>query len=305
LKMKRLLSILLICLILCGSLTAQKLPELEKVKEIKMLVSTREDVRRILADYNLKDSEQTFGDDTFETNNFNISVSYSEGKCQSEAVEPTGFDIEEGKVVQLEFTPKRTIKLNEVGLNFSKFKKENQYTNFKAPKIYYRKDIGMLILTLNDEIDEIIFEPSKSHYSELCDQGLANRLLSTSSYFDPKQKERYYHFGDAIFPVNVINLILNKLEVLANIDDKTIAILTVVENPVNDPLVFNYTVNGGKVLKFGEKPIDRSNKVMWDLSGVKPGTYTITAAVDNGCGFCGKTMTKTVTVKECEDCVNP
>jgi hypothetical protein len=36
--------------------------------------------------------------------------------------------------------------------------------------------------------------------------------------------------------------------------------------------------------------------VKWDLSGVYPGSYTIAAGVDDGCGICGKTQTKTVTV---------
>ncbi len=35
------------------------------------------------------------------------------------------------------------------------------------------------------------------------------------------------------------------------------------------------------------------------MSGVRPGTYTITVGVDDGCGICGKTQTKTIEVKEC------
>jgi len=36
--------------------------------------------------------------------------------------------------------------------------------------------------------------------------------------------------------------------------------------------------------------------VKWDLSGVAPGTYSITAGVDDGCGNCGKTQLPRVTV---------
>ena len=36
--------------------------------------------------------------------------------------------------------------------------------------------------------------------------------------------------------------------------------------------------------------------------GVNPGTYTITSAVDDGCGLCGQTKTETITIAEC-DCV--
>ena len=58
-------------------------------------------------------------------------------------------------------------------------------------------------------------------------------------------------------------------------------------------LTYNYTVSGGRVVGQGAN-------VSWDLSGVSPGTYTITAGVDDGCGVCGKTQTKTITVEACE-----
>lgn len=67
----------------------------------------------------------------------------------------------------------------------------------------------------------------------------------------------------------------------------------------NDPLVYNYTVSGGRIVGSGKD-------VQWDLSGVSPGTYTITAGVDDGCGPCGQTQTKTITIAECvciQDCV--
>lgn len=58
---------------------------------------------------------------------------------------------------------------------------------------------------------------------------------------------------------------------------------------------YYYTVSGGKIVGAGAN-------VIWDLTGVKPGEYTITSAVDDGCGFCGKTVTEKITVKECADC---
>ena len=70
-----------------------------------------------------------------------------------------------------------------------------------------------------------------------------------------------------------------------------IEVVTKATNPNSDALIYHYVVSSGKIIGKGEK-------VIWDVSGVKPGTYTITAAVDDGCGFCGKTQTKTVIVKE-------
>lgn len=64
-------------------------------------------------------------------------------------------------------------------------------------------------------------------------------------------------------------------------------------DPENDPLTYNYTVSGGRIVGSGAS-------VTWDLSGVAPGTYTVTAGVDDGCGLCGQTQTKTVTVAACE-----
>jgi hypothetical protein len=65
-----------------------------------------------------------------------------------------------------------------------------------------------------------------------------------------------------------------------------------------DVLTYNYTVSGGRIVGSGAN-------VTWDLSGVRPGTYTITAGVDNGCGVCGTTKTETITVRECTGCVAP
>jgi hypothetical protein len=61
----------------------------------------------------------------------------------------------------------------------------------------------------------------------------------------------------------------------------------------DDVLTYDYTVSGGRIVGTGKD-------VRWDLTGVNPGSYTITAAVDDGCGLCGKTKTAEVTVVKCE-----
>lgn len=75
-------------------------------------------------------------------------------------------------------------------------------------------------------------------------------------------------------------------------DGTTIGVGTSVENPGNEVLTYQHTVSAGRIVGQGAN-------VTWDLSGVRPGTYTITSAVDNGCGYCGKTVTETVEVVEC------
>ncbi|RMH32011.1 MAG: hypothetical protein D6687_11365 [Acidobacteria bacterium] len=74
--------------------------------------------------------------------------------------------------------------------------------------------------------------------------------------------------------------------------DQTVEVRTTAVDPENAVLTYNYTVSGGRIVGSGAN-------VTWDLSGVRPGTYTITVGVDDGCGICGKTQTKTIEVKEC------
>lgn len=75
-------------------------------------------------------------------------------------------------------------------------------------------------------------------------------------------------------------------------DNSTVNVRTTAVDPEGDVLVYNYTVSGGRIVGQGAN-------VSWDLTGVAPGTYTITSGVDDSCGVCGKTQTRTVTVAAC------
>ncbi|MEQ1604755.1 MAG: hypothetical protein ABL999_07785 [Pyrinomonadaceae bacterium] len=81
-------------------------------------------------------------------------------------------------------------------------------------------------------------------------------------------------------------------------DSKTISVATRASDPENDVLTYNYTVSGGRIVGTGAN-------VQWDLSSAQVGTYTIVTGVDDGCGVCGKTDTKTIRVEECPDCQAP
>lgn len=82
------------------------------------------------------------------------------------------------------------------------------------------------------------------------------------------------------------------------VDNTTINVTTTAVDVENDVLTYNYTVSGGRIVGNGAN-------VQWDLSGLQPGSYTVTAAVDDGCGLCGKTQTQTVTVVTCPNCTTP
>jgi hypothetical protein len=105
-------------------------------------------------------------------------------------------------------------------------------------------------------------------------------------------------------PADVTKLTLNQTEITANCvansnlckdEKRTVEISTEAFDKEGDVLVYNYVVSAGKI-------VGQGYKVIWDLSGVAPGIYTITAGVDDGCGICGETKTMQVTIKECPDC---
>lgn len=76
-------------------------------------------------------------------------------------------------------------------------------------------------------------------------------------------------------------------------DDQTVTVRTNASDPENDVITYNYTVSGGRI-------VGQGSSVTWDLSGVNPGSYTITVAVDDGCGVCSPTKTETVNVAKCD-----
>lgn len=105
-------------------------------------------------------------------------------------------------------------------------------------------------------------------------------------------------------PPSVSNLVLDKTEVFSTCaaDGKscadniqTIEVSTEAFDAEPQFLQYHYVVSGGKI-------VGKGAKVTWDLSGVKPGTYKITAGVDDGCGVCGLTQTKEIKVQECPNC---
>ena len=107
-------------------------------------------------------------------------------------------------------------------------------------------------------------------------------------------------------PACISDLVLSQTEVLESCplpkkttnfcpeNKQSIQISSTAWNPVNDVLTYDYKVSAGEIIGKGRDRI-------WDLSGVKPGTYTITACVDNGVG-CLNTITKEVKVVGCPDC---
>ena len=121
--------------------------------------------------------------------------------------------------------------------------------------------------------------------------------MSESFFGNTKLEDRIYKIPGNLIPF-VSSLELSASEVFTGCNNSTenkscssgdsrISVTTVSSDPENDILTFEYVVSGGKV-------VGKGSKVIWDLSELKPGAYTITAGVDDGCGVCGPTVTKTV-----------
>ena len=67
--------------------------------------------------------------------------------------------------------------------------------------------------------------------------------------------------------------------------------ITTAVDPEGDVLTYQYTVSGGSIVGSGAE-------VVWDLMGVAPGIYTITAGVDDGAGIIGQTKAQKILIKE-------
>ena len=97
------------------------------------------------------------------------------------------------------------------------------------------------------------------------------------------------------YSADVTAISLSAVEVRKDASETKIGVSTTAIDHEGDLLTYKYTVTGGKIIGTGAN-------VVWDLSGIAPGPYFITAAVDDGCGFCGRTFTRKVEVLKCAGC---
>lgn len=310
--MKNLVIIAVFCLAMCISAFAQSsFPELDKVKKIKLLESTREEVKKIFDD----DDEESDGDD-YSTENFHIRIAYSDGDCGEEDSDER-WNVPEGKVTEINVIIKESDVLKKLKIDLSKLERIERYEKDVDDEeeeedpddfVYYEKEKGISYGLEDGEIANIKFTPLEKNAPALCSNEELREFGSTKEWFLDRVKSRPSNGGGGRSFANVAELTLSKNEITAYCitedspkgevcsEDAEIEIATKhSSNDVTDVVTYNYTVSGGKIIGTG-------TNVMWDLTGVKPGKYTITAGVDNGCGVCGTTKTVEVEVKECPDC---
>jgi hypothetical protein len=294
---KFIVSVIFSLAISVSAFAQSRLPELDKIKEIKLLESTREDVKRIFRD---DDSREN----AVYTENAIILFFYSGGNCSNEDEE---WNVPEGKVTEIYMVIEEAIKPSDLGIDLSKLDKVSKFASLRNYFIYYDKAKGISFATSDKEFSHIKFFPTEENYPALCNNKKIRKFYSSKDWFRNKTKERRY-IPEPMPVANLTDMILSKEEIVvdcgANLPKEAqscsydLQITVEAKAESSDPtdvLTYNYTVSGGKIIGTGAN-------ITWDLSGAKPGTYTITAGVDNGCGVCGTTRTETVIVKECPDC---
>lgn len=311
--MKNIITFLFIFSAMCSFVCAQSLyPELEIAKEIKLLKSTRLDVKAIMSEFDSDEEDPDSDEDEdegivmgeFRSDNAEVRVYYSSGGCSKDADDGDAPEwIATGKTatkVVIVFDDE--VKLKDLGLDLSGFKKQLQYEDEAEDEdsvlsndyIYYDEKAGIIVTTNADEVKQIILHPQKEY---LCNNEINSEILSgEKNYLDAISKSvifcRLKNYAS-----NVTNLDLKTNGVFGCKDEKClnakkeISVTTTANDADGDQLVYNYIVSGGKIDGSGAN-------VIWNLTGVAPGKYTITAGTDDGCGICGETKTQEITLKE-------
>jgi hypothetical protein len=296
----------IVCIIFCltaGSFVFAQSPLdiLNKVKEIKFLESTREDVEKILAS-KASDAGKNVSE-YYPARHMKIYVEYSSGDCSDW---DENWHVTAGKAKRIKIIFNKSVSSEYLAVDLSTLKKEQIFMDSTDYFIYHNKGAGIGYEVYKSRIRSISLLPSKESYSFFCKNKKADKFYSRENWYAKKFKIKKMIFENY---ASVDNLTLSLYEITSDCtSDKSASsksctdsnkLITVFADAAssdeNDILTYNYKISGGEIIGTGEE-------VVWDLSGVKPGKYTITVSVDNGCGICGTTRTEEVIVKECPGC---
>ena len=294
--MKKIITILFFIFAVYSSAFAKsRFPEFDKVKEIKLLESTREDVKRILAGYEHDDSADDDYKQYFSTKSAEVKITFSKGNC---AESSSYWNVSEWVVTNIKLTANKKLEVKD--FDFSNFTKEVDDEELPEDYVYHDEKSGIAFEIEDQEIQQIVFFPPKSKNGFLCSNDNTMKVLSGEKRIaNLLLEEPVCVLVNAHADVTELNL--SASEIILSSDNRTknkkrvcdkteISVITTAVDPENDVLTYNYIVSDGKIIGTGAN-------VIWDLSGVKAGTYTITAGVDDSCGICGATITKTVIIK--------
>jgi len=301
--MKKILLILSLYLLVCGSALAKTpFAEFEKAREIRLLQSTREDIKRILKDFEHDADEDDDYTQTFSNKTAEIEVTFAKGDC-SEDLEL--WNVNEWVAVKVIIDFEEDIKVKDFRFDFSNFTKEVEDEEYPEDYFYQNEYLGIVFDVSDNEISRIVLFPPNHFSFSLCENENTEKFSKGEQrLFEIVLESGRIICGNA--PPTVDKVTLNTKEIIIGCNktaenegcedsNRRISVESVATDRENDVLTYNYTVSAGEIVGSGAK-------VVWDLTGVAPGTYTITVGADDGCGICGPTKTETVVVKECADC---
>ncbi len=297
--MKKTFAFVVFILALCGFAFAKSpFAEFEKAREIKLLQSNRDDVKRILAAYEYDDSEDEDYEQFFSTENAEIEISFSRGDCSDDS---ETWKVAEWTVTKIEVSPENAIKVEDIKFDFSNYTKETEDEEFPESYVYHNENSGIVFKIDNSEIQKIILFPAKNNRALLCESEKTREISSNE-----KRLVDFILKEDRVCilinkPPTVDNVILSATEIIGCSSgaqnkscagsNRNISVTTATSDAENDVLTYLYEVSGGRIIGQGAK-------VVWDLTGVEAGTYTITVGADDGCGDCSPRKTETVVVKD-------
>jgi hypothetical protein len=254
-----------------------------KVRSIKLLEANREVVQRILADFNTEEREDHFR--RYYRDDVDIRVFYSNGSCSDDPEEDDDsaiWDVSEWTVTKIEIEPNNRLPIKELPFDLTKFRKEQRYRDSPDLQFYHDKGRGLALETDEDVVQNIIFLPPSSLSKKVCKANtFVKSFYNRESWFDRKLDER---LGCVLINqhADVEDLALSSNEIEAT-SIKSIKVTTTAVDPEGDVLTYNYNATAGQIIGTGAR-------VVWDLTGVKAGIYSITVGVDDGAGIVGRTV---------------
>jgi hypothetical protein len=263
---------------------------LNHIRQIKLLESTRSDAKRILSEYETTDNDAHYQE--FSNDAVRIEMTYATGTCSDDSDDEDASEVwnaREWTVTRIEISPEEPIRLKDLGLDLTKFKTERRWPDSPESLVFHDKVLGLALKSTENGIETLIFFPSRDKSARLCRNSMAAKAFYIrKGWFS---QARPYDFACQLMNqhANVEEVNLSAVEIGA-MSTAPISVSVIARDPENDVLSYNYKVSAGKI-------IGQGSDVEWDLTGVVPGTYSITVGVDDGAGIIGHTITKTVVVK--------
>jgi len=287
LSISKIAVIIVVCFLFTHSVGAQiPIRKFDELLKVEWLKAGTYEVTSILSEFQIDktDADKTYR--TFQSKDLNITVHLTAGACGNDDIWQT--DGHKIAAIDIELTD--PIALSRINYDLTKWARYSLRSSDTAKGSYFlhNKQLGVAIKVFNDRAEMIYLFPPDPIKAKTCDNELGK------SYSSGKWIESFVAQHSALidtdrFP-NVVSLELSNYLISKLAVERKVRVSTVGDDTDNDKIVYTYTVDAGNIIGNG-------TNVIWDLSGVKSGNYKITAGIDDGCGMCGRTITKELTVE--------